>query len=194
MQHTVLFVDDDASITDGVKRTLHREPYRVLTASSPAEALDRLAQEPIDVVVSDEQMPGMLGTEFLAEVRRRHPSVVRMMLTGHASLKAVVRAINEGRIYHIFLKPCNTVELSITIRHALRQKDLLEESRRLVRLVKRQAALVGGVERHHPGITDVRRDAAGAVLIDEPATDARSLSEQIDAQLGRCERLMGRPL
>jgi len=194
MPHVVLFVDDDASITDGVKRTLHREPYRVLAASSPAEALDRLAREPIDIVVSDEQMPGMLGTEFLAEVRRRHPSVVRMMLTGHASLEAVVRAINEGRIYHIFLKPCNPVELSITLRHALRQKALIEESRRLVRLVKRQAALVEGVEPGHSSITDVRRDAAGAVLIDEPATDARSLSEQINAQIGRCEGLIDRSL
>ncbi len=130
MPHRVLFVDDEPSVLAGLRRALHKEPYQVLCATSAAEALRLMAETPVDAVISDEQMPGMSGSELLAEVRRRYPETVRMMLTGNASLNTAIRAINEGAVYRFFTKPCNELDLATTIRHALEQKDLIEENRR----------------------------------------------------------------
>ena len=119
---TVLFVDDEPQITSALKRALHKEPLRVLQAHSGAEALEILAHEPVDVIVSDEVMPGMTGSELLAQVRELYPEMVRIILTGHASLEATVRAINEGRIYRYLFKPCSERELLEVISTALEEK------------------------------------------------------------------------
>jgi len=123
MIHTVLLVDDDPAVLDGLARALHREPYRILRAGSADEAARVLSSEPVDLIVCDEQMPGMSGSEFLARVAREHPQVMRIMLTGNPSLPAALRAINEGRVYHFFTKPCNEIDLALTIREALELKD-----------------------------------------------------------------------
>ncbi len=111
------------------KRTLHREPFEILSAGSANEALQILAREPIDLVISDEMMPGMSGSEFLAEVYRNYPETIKILLTGHANLNVAVRAINEGHIYRFLMKPCNEQEIRITIRQAIQQKELTEKSR-----------------------------------------------------------------
>ncbi|MCR4438165.1 MAG: response regulator [bacterium] len=130
MGHRVLFVDDEPHVLAALRRSLRKEPYELLCATSAAEALRLIATVPVDVVVSDEQMPGMSGSELLAEVRRRHPDTVRMMLSGKATLEGAIRAINDGAIYRFFIKPCDEVDLATTIRHALEHKDLVEENRR----------------------------------------------------------------
>jgi len=130
MAHKVLFVDDEPHLLAALRRALHKEPYEIVCVTSPAEALRVLAETAVDVVVSDEQMPGMSGSELLAEVRRRYPDTVRMMLSGKATLEGAIRAINDGEIYRFFVKPCNEIDLATTIRHALEQKDLIEENRR----------------------------------------------------------------
>ena len=120
MGHKVLFVDDQPNVIEGLKRVLRKEPYEILSASSAAEALDIMSQQPIDVVVSDEKMPGMSGSEFLFLVSQKYPDTVRMLLTGQASLDATIRAINQGEIYHCFTKPCNEADIATTIRQALK--------------------------------------------------------------------------
>ena len=79
MSRNVIFVDDKPAITDALKRALRKEPYEILTANSAAEALAILAEIQVDVVVSDEMMPGMSGSEFLAVVRRRYPDTIRII-------------------------------------------------------------------------------------------------------------------
>ena len=91
---TILFVDDEPNVTDGLKRALRREPYEFLTATSGAAALKILEGQYVDVVVSDEQMPGLSGSVFLSMVRKQFPHTIRMILSGHASLDAAVRAIH----------------------------------------------------------------------------------------------------
>src|SRR5262245_59518935 len=115
----VLLVDDEPHVTAALASALRREPVRVVTASSAAEALERLAHDGVDVVVSDERMPGMGGTDLLAEVRRRWPDTLRMLLTGATTLDLVIRAVNEGQITHFFSKPCHPAELAQVVRHAL---------------------------------------------------------------------------
>ena len=167
MQHTVLVVDDEPVIREMLTEALTREPYEILCAGSAEEALSILSQESVDVVLSDEKMPGMDGSEFLAIVRQQYPDTIRMILTGHASLESAIRAINEGEIYRFFTKPCNMVDLMVTIRQALRQKELMAENQRLHQTVQQQSLSLEALEKQHPGITKVKRDARGVVIIDE---------------------------
>jgi len=191
MQHKVLIVDDESIITDMLEDAFSREPYGVLSASSAEDAFPILAQEHVDVVISDEMMPGVSGSEFLSLVRQEYPDTIRMILTGHASLESAIRAINEGEIYRFFTKPCNVFDLAITIRQALEHKDLMEESKRLLKTLKEQTAFIEVLEDQYPGITQVKRDARGEVIIDDEMDDERwgSLIEQIGAAVKRCESL-----
>ncbi|MGQ9485518.1 MAG: response regulator [Desulfosoma sp.] len=170
MQKTVLFVDDEPNFTSAVKRALRHEPHRILTANSAMEALRLLSEEPVDVVVSDERMPGMSGSEFLALVRERHPRTLRIMLTGYATLEAAIRAINEGEIYRFLTKPCHTQDLCQILQQALAYQNALEQSSEPqgeAASTLKAAALMEELERHHPGITRLKMDETGAILLDD---------------------------
>jgi DNA-binding NtrC family response regulator len=130
---TVLFVDDELAVVEGLKRSLWKEPYVVLTAGSAAEALEILETTSVDVIVSDERMPCVSGSELLKRVQHAYPKTIRIMLTGEAGLPAAVRAINEGSLYRFLNKPLSPTELVQTIRQALKMKELTEQSARLHR-------------------------------------------------------------
>jgi len=193
MGHTVLVVDDDIGVIDGLKRALHKEPYDVLTAISAAEALEILSHAPVDVIISDEKMPGMSGLNLLAIVARDYPNTVPMLLTGHATTQMAVRAINEGLIYRFFMKPCNEADLAASIRHVLRQKDLLCHGRRLLLLVRRQYMLLQELEEAYPGITKVKRDHTGAVVLDDTGDVFQELMKQTHAEIRKTEPLFDNP-
>lgn len=169
MNHSVLIVDDDPAIRNILKELFSSEPYSVLTAGSAREALDLLAGEQVDVVISDEKMPGMSGSELLVIVREKYPDTIRMILTGYASLESAMRAINEGEIYRFFTKPCNLVDLAVTVRQALEQKDLMKEAQRLNKVVEQQSGIIETMEKQYPGITKVKRNTNGAIIIDDVA-------------------------
>lgn len=122
MTAKVLIVDDQPEVTRAIHRALYKEPYDLLCANSANEALDMMTRQTVDVVISDEKMPGISGTEFLRQVSEKYPRTVRMMLTGNANLGETVRAINEGKVYHYFTKPWNDEDLMVTIRQALEQE------------------------------------------------------------------------
>ena len=92
----ILLVDDEKAILDGHRLALRREPYTVLTAASPVEALKILATRRVDVVVSDERMPKMLGSEFLHQVQKRWPRIIRILLTGQTDLETTTHAMVVG--------------------------------------------------------------------------------------------------
>lgn len=125
MKKRILFVDDEPSVLQGLQRMLRllHDEWEMTFAGSGAEALDLLTQSPFDVIVSDMRMPGMDGAELLAFVCRHYPDTGRIALTGHATLKAAVRAINEGEISRFLLKPCNEADLTLAVEHALRRKE-----------------------------------------------------------------------
>lgn len=165
MIHKVLIVDDEPPVRNLMRDALATEPYKLLSADSAERALEILKKEPTDVVISDDLMPGMSGSEFLSVVRDLYPNTVRIMLTGHASVESAIRAINEGQIYHFFTKPCRVYDLVITVRKGLQQNELLKRSRELLRLVKKQSDFIDELEKQYPGITRVKRDAKGSVLM-----------------------------
>ena len=162
-QPVVLLLDDEPNVTAGLKRALHNEPWKILTAATTGGAFDILNREAVDVVVSDERMPGMSGSQFLSEVRKKYPHTIRMILSGQADLEAAVRAINEGEVYRFLLKPCNPADLRITIRQAMEHKQLVELSRKLLREYEKKQTLLDELERANPGITLVDTNANGAI-------------------------------
>lgn len=119
------------------------------------------------MIISDEKMPGMSGTELLTIARKKYPETIRTILTGHANLKSALRAINEGEVYRFFTKPCNLLDLTVTIRQALQQKELLKENQRLLDIVRKQSLSIKAMEKRYPGISKVKRDLGGAIIIDE---------------------------
>lgn len=149
-QLTLLFVDDEANILSALKRLFRPHGYRIFTAESGRAALDILAQESIDLVVSDMRMPEMTGAQILEEVRSRWPETVRILLTGYADIGSTIDAINKGQIYRYISKPWDDNDITITVRQALERKNLEKEKARLELLTVRQneelKALNAGLE------------------------------------------------
>lgn len=128
-QGSLLFVDDDPALLDAIKRNFRKEPYSLFTALTAEEALEVLKREEMDVVVSDENMPGMSGIEFLSTIKRKYPRVVRMMATGHVTHETAIRAINEGHVFRFLAKPFDMTDISISIRYAITHKRMEESLR-----------------------------------------------------------------
>ena len=120
----VLFVDDEPAVLDGLKRALHHAPFRKLFCQSGFQALEIVDHEHIDIVVADEQMPGMPGSDFLALIRKRHPAIIRIILSGQANLDRVINAINEGRIHRFLTKPTDSAQLLELLNHYLSRQRL----------------------------------------------------------------------
>jgi putative nucleotidyltransferase with HDIG domain len=134
----VLFVDDERNILRALTRVCREESYRVFAASSAEQAFELLEDEAIQVVVSDQQMPQTLGVSLLAQIRDRHPEVLRIMLTGYMEMDLAVEAINKGEVYRLLTKPWNDDELRATIRQALEAYAMRREIERLDDLIQGQ--------------------------------------------------------
>ena len=189
----LLLVDDEPNLTAALVRSLDRNQFEIFTADSAQKGLLILAGNDIDVVVSDERMPGMTGSEFLTEVRKRWPSTIRMILSGQADLEAAVRAINEGEVYRFLLKPCHPTELQMTILQGLQHKKLVTQSRKLLQEHQKNVNILDELEKANPGITKVDMDADGAIVMDEDSggEDVQSLLDDLEREMQRLERKAG---
>lgn len=167
--HTLLLVDDEPEILAGLRRTLRREGYRLLTTTSPHEAL-QLLDDSVDLIMSDIDMPEMSGLELISRTRRAHPDVVRVLLTGDASLDSAVRAINDGEVHRYLTKPWERDQLCATLREALGRLDELRRSAAVDRTAAARDALLEGLAREHPGIRRVARED-GVYVIDVARLD-----------------------
>lgn len=137
-RHTVLCVDDEENILHSIKRLLRKEGYRLLTALSGIEALKILEENDVHLVLSDQRMPQMSGTEFLAEVKEKYPDVIRIILTGYTEVDSITESINKGNIYKFFLKPWNDDNLKLEISKALEQYDLIQANKMLQEKIMKQ--------------------------------------------------------
>ncbi len=136
----ILFVDDEPSILSSLRRLVRPQGYRVLVASGGAAGLELLAQEPVDVVVSDMRMPEMDGVAFLEQVRARWPLIGRILLTGYADIQSTVDAVNRGQIQRHIAKPWDDRDLLMAIQDALSRRQLELENRALMSLTQAQNA------------------------------------------------------
>lgn len=132
MTERILCVDDDPNVLQAYRRTL-RKQFLLDCAEGPEEALEAVNQHgPYAVVVSDMRMPGMNGVELLAEVRRRAPQTVRMMLTGNADLDTALQAVNEGHIFRFLTKPCPPEVFAKALEAGLEQYRLVTAEKELL--------------------------------------------------------------
>jgi diguanylate cyclase (GGDEF)-like protein/PAS domain S-box-containing protein len=118
---TLLIVDDDVNMLASLHRLFRRDQYRVLTAASPAEAFEMLALYSVHVILCDQRMPAMSGTEFLSRVKEMYPDTMRIILSGYAGVEDVLDSINRGAIYRFYMKPWDDNELRDNVRLAFRQ-------------------------------------------------------------------------
>jgi DNA-binding NtrC family response regulator len=170
---TLLIVDDEAEMRRALKRTLDEEPYRILQADDAKSALAILAREPVHVILSDHNMPGMSGLDLLRTIALRFPSVVRMMVTATHEFDVAVRAINLGEVSRFITKPWDDEELVCSVRAAFAHAALEREVRILRRQAKRNVAVLHELEARFPGISHVKRDRGGAVVLSELDDDGR---------------------
>jgi two-component system probable response regulator PhcQ len=161
----ILIVDDEENILFALERLFRKEEYQILTAKSGEEGLELMDNQTVDLIISDLKMPSMNGVEFLAKAKERNPDALRIMLTGHADVKSVMDAIDQGEIYRFLLKPWNDDELKLTIKHALEFYHVQKENKYLIRTVKRQNKILDELEKEHPGISSVRRDPDGTIVL-----------------------------
>ena len=131
-ESTILIVDDESRVLDSLEALLAIE-HRVLRAECAADALRVLAEEPVAVIISDQRMPGMLGTELLARSLTVAPDTARILLTAFTDADALMESINAANVYHFILKPWNPRELAHTVRRGVERYRLARERDALLR-------------------------------------------------------------
>jgi response regulator RpfG family c-di-GMP phosphodiesterase len=139
MNYTILAVDDEPANLRMLERLFRRE-YRVLTANSGEEALALLQKEHVSLIITDQRMPGMSGTEMLRESMHSSPDSIKIILTGYTDLEALTEAINTTRVYKFVSKPWDPITLKQTVQNAfgelgmlVRHKQMVDDIARLVR-------------------------------------------------------------
>ncbi|OLK21377.1 EAL domain-containing protein [Xanthomonas oryzae] len=126
---TLLLLDDEENVLRSLVRLFRRDGYRILAAGNVRDAFDLLATNDVQVILSDQRMSDMSGTEFLGRVKMLYPDTVRLVLSGYTDLATVTEAINRGAIYRFLTKPWNDDELREHIRQAFRTHDELRNGR-----------------------------------------------------------------
>jgi response regulator RpfG family c-di-GMP phosphodiesterase len=126
----VLYVDDEENNLNSFRASMRRD-FKVYTANSADEALKILKVEEIMVLITDQRMPGTLGTELLARVVEEYPDPIRILLTGFSDIQAIQDAVNRGQIYRYLQKPWNEDHLRKTITDANTVYRLRKEQRKL---------------------------------------------------------------
>ncbi len=130
-ERNLLLVDDEPNILRALKRLLRRDGYSITTANSGKEGLECIKQQDFGVIVSDQRMPEMNGTEFFAQAKEIAPDTVRIILSGYTDLKSITNSINEGAIYKFFTKPWDDEQLKENVRKAFEYHELSGENKRL---------------------------------------------------------------
>jgi CheY-like chemotaxis protein len=137
-ERAILCVDDEKNILMALKRLLRKEEYTIHLAGSGEEGLTILGTNPIQVVLSDQRMPGMTGIEFLQKVKDNYPHTVRVILSGFADAHMIVDSINQGEVYRFLGKPWNDDELKAIIRQCFERWELLKQNNELMEQTKIQ--------------------------------------------------------
>lgn len=159
--YAILFVDDEPGVLAAMQRIFRKENYRIFTASSGGEALAVLEDEEIHVIITDHRMPGITGADLLRRIKKAYPHTIRIMLTGHADVGAIMGAVNEGAVYKFITKPWNDEDLRITVGLALEQYDLIRENRALKKSQVSQTKKINQMNR----FINTHRSQVGSFLL-----------------------------
>src|SRR6266480_6297957 len=118
-RQVVICIDDDPPVLSAIRRLLRHEPYEVLTTLDPAEVIRLVTSREVNLIVADQRMPLMLGTELLKTVRQHSPGTICVILTGHADLSDIAGAMNDGAVDRLIRKPWDDADFRKMIRELL---------------------------------------------------------------------------
>jgi DNA-binding NtrC family response regulator len=163
--HSILIVDDEKNVLNALQRALRKEPYTIYAADSADKALQLIKAREVSLVISDYNMPGTNGLEFLKQIKALYPHVLTIMLTGQAEVQLAVEAINAAGVYKFILKPWDDEDLKITVRRSLESIDLATERDQLLQKVKSRDAILNDLEAKFPGISKVNKDDNGYLIL-----------------------------
>lgn len=205
MSQTVLLVDDDASLLEGLRRSFRREPLTVHVATSAVEAMNVLQAHEIDAVVSDDEMPGVTGVDFLSQIRHLYPATIRMMLTGRATVERMTQAVNEGAVFRFLVKPCPAPVLVQSVLQALDHKLLIDRGSDAIVAMRRQGAILRWIGEQHPdllsravqAVAGIVPKVAGVRVNADDFQTATLLAEEMQVEIEDVDRALepkpGRP-
>ncbi|NEQ45531.1 MAG: GAF domain-containing protein [Leptolyngbya sp. SIOISBB] len=141
----LLVVDDEPDNLDLLYRTFYRQ-FKVLRAESGYAALEVLTKHPdVAVIISDQRMPGMSGTEFLRQTADQYPNIMRIILTGYTDVEDLVGAINQGKVFKYVTKPWEATDLKIVVTQALDAHQLLRSRTEELERVLQQETLLNAM-------------------------------------------------
>lgn len=176
--YKILFVDDEVNVLKAMLRIFRRENYTLLTACSGPEALELLQKEPVHVVISDHRMPLMTGADLLRKIKALYPQTIRIMLTGHADVNAIMGAVNEGAVYKFITKPWDDEDLRLTVSLALEQYDLIQENKTLKRQQKEGKEKIRKLSR----FVNINRSQLGRMLLRKKLIRKEDLNKALAQQ------------
>jgi DNA-binding NtrC family response regulator len=141
-QHRVLVVDDEALLGKAIGRLLKREKLESVYVNSGESALEiiKTADQPFSLIISDQQMPGMPGTQFLEHAIRLNPDTIRFLISGHPFMQSIINAVNKGAVQRYILKPWKNDEMVQAIQYGIGQYERFLEDKALITLAKKQNA------------------------------------------------------
>lgn len=179
MNNRIVFVDDEKNILNALKRLFHKEPYEMFFFDDPKQAYEKLAGINPAVIVSDQRMPVMSGSQLLEKARLVCPDTVRIILTGHTDMETAIESINLGNVNRFISKPWDDEKLKEDINSAVLMYHL--EKEKLSSLISASSIRQGSIERKK-GIAQL----AGAVCneISQPLQMAIGLADIIAGETG----------
>ena len=138
MKFTILIIDDEKNIREGLAADFEMDGYNVKIAANGKEGLDLIANGDIDLVITDLRMPGSIsGEEVLRQVTTKMPGIPVIVLTGHGSIDAAVKAMQDGA-YDFLTKPLNLAQLEVIVKRALEGRELKIKHTELLKQVSTQ--------------------------------------------------------
>ena len=192
----VLLVDEQDSVLTSLAELLSEEPYHLYLAHGSSQALELMAQHPIDLVMSAAHLAQMDGASLLARIHQDYPQTIRILLTGDPDLALIVKAINEGQIYRYLSKPWNDQEMLLTLRQALAHQHSERERQRLETLAQTRN---GELRALNSQLVTARSRAAELVktltleveAARERSSDAHGQAWQLKGQIAKLENDIG---
>lgn len=169
----IQLVDDEPQILKALQRALRLQDWEIHAFSDVNQALDALTEHEYAVIVSDYKMPHVDGITYLQFTKQRQPNAMRLLLSGHGDRQSMMKAINQAEVYRFISKPWEDYEVESALRSAIDLYLLRAKNQRLLQQLHLQQSALDlqqqellRLETEHPGITRVRRDSAGSVLIE----------------------------
>lgn len=191
--YSVLIVDDEQSILRSLQRVLRNERFHTWSASDAQTALEILGTEPIDIIISDQRMPGMSGTELLTKVKERYPGVIRILFSGYSDFESIISAINDASVYKFISKPWDNKALVSLLDEVQKSNnacniagDMVEQFLRMLKLnEKMETKIIQNEHRIELVLNCI--DDSQEHSVDECLDKMNGLAEEIEKSLKRQE-------